>query len=85
MYWMPGAGQDHYRIGISVRKALGGAVQRNRARRVVREIMRRVAPSPPPGADAVIYVKKDFLTSVFGDAEQEMKNTLEAAHVWNKN
>src|SRR4029077_4910358 len=43
------------RFGISVKKALGGAVLRNRIKRRIREILRRNRTEIPTGWDIVIH------------------------------
>ncbi|MGA2430705.1 MAG: ribonuclease P protein component [Candidatus Acidiferrum sp.] len=46
------------RFGFSIKKALGGAVVRNRIRRRVREIVRCHRQEIPAGWDIVIHPKK---------------------------
>jgi ribonuclease P protein component len=53
------------RIGFTVGRALGGAVQRNRIKRRMREAVRLTRPSPGPNADVVINPKKVLLTASF--------------------
>jgi ribonuclease P protein component len=53
------------RIGFTVSKALGGAVQRNRMRRRLREAVRHCRPLPAVSVDIVINPKKALLTVDF--------------------
>ncbi len=53
------------RIGFTVSKALGGAVQRNRMRRRLREAVRQCSPLPGVSVDVVINPKKALLTVDF--------------------
>ncbi|HVN19124.1 MAG TPA: ribonuclease P protein component [Dongiaceae bacterium] len=53
------------RVGFTVGKALGGAVQRNRMKRRLREAVRLTRPVPGPSADVVINPKKTVLTADF--------------------
>ena len=50
------------RLGIAVPKALGGAVQRNRLKRQLREVWRQL-PDVPTGADFVLVARPGLLES----------------------
>ena len=45
------------RLGLSVSKKVGGAVERNRVKRVLRERFAEVAPSLPGGIDVVVIAR----------------------------
>lgn len=45
------------RLGITASKKIGGAVQRNRARRVLREAFRQLAGELPQGYDIVLVAR----------------------------
>ena len=53
------------RIGFTVGRALGGAVQRNRMKRRLREAVRMTRPAQVIAADVVINPKKSLLTVDF--------------------
>jgi ribonuclease P protein component len=53
------------RVGFTVSRALGGAVQRNRMKRRLREAVRMTRPAAGPNADVVINPKKSVLTVDF--------------------
>ncbi len=53
------------RIGFTVGRALGGAVQRNRMKRRLREAVRLSRPVPGVSADVVINPKKVLLSTGF--------------------
>jgi ribonuclease P protein component len=46
------------RLGITASRKIGGAVVRNRAKRLVREAFRSLAELFPPGIDLVVIVRK---------------------------
>jgi ribonuclease P protein component len=53
------------RVGITVGRVLGGAVQRNRIKRRLREAVRRHLASLAPAVDVVINPKKSALVAEF--------------------
>jgi ribonuclease P protein component len=60
------------RIGFTVSRALGGAVQRNRMKRRLREAVRLTRPPAGPSADVVINPKKTLLTADFAAVVNEV-------------
>jgi ribonuclease P protein component len=62
------------KLGISVSAKNGGAVQRNRAKRVIREAFRRLYKNLPPGYFIVIVGRKPCF-----DRNIKMNEVLEAA------
>jgi ribonuclease P protein component len=64
------------RFGISVKKALGGAVVRNRIKRRVREILRRNRTEIPAGWDIVIHPKSTVARMEFAPLEAELVRLL---------
>ena len=65
------------RIGFTVSKALGGAVQRNRIRRRLREAVRLGAFSSSVAVDVVINPKRSALTADFGDLQAEVAKAFQ--------
>lgn len=64
------------RVGFTVGRALGGAVQRNRMKRRLREAVRLTMPANAPGADIVINPKKGLLTSDFEAVVNEVRQAF---------
>jgi ribonuclease P protein component len=69
-------GGPRSRFGISVKKALGGAVARNRVRRRIREIVRRNSSEISPGWDIVIHPRNAMTRAAFASMEAELVGTL---------
>lgn len=65
------------RVGFTVGKALGGAVQRNRMKRRLREAVRLALPAKDVQADVVINPKKTVLTADFADVLREVRRAFE--------
>lgn len=63
------------RLGIAATRKLGGAVVRNRAKRLVREMFRRNKLAP--GFDIVIVPKRELLDTSLNALEVEFRNILE--------
>jgi ribonuclease P protein component len=66
------------RFGFSIKKALGGAVVRNRIRRRVREIVRCHRLEIPAGTDIVIHPKSAVSQAPFAALEKELLKLLQA-------
>jgi ribonuclease P protein component len=72
------SGGPRSRFGISVKKALGGAVVRNRVRRRIREILRRNSLEISPGWDIVIHPRTSMMRTAFAAMEAELLALLHA-------
>jgi len=66
------------RIGLTVPKALGKAVDRNRIKRRLREAIRRALPSLTASVDVVLHPKRSTLTLDFAIIEQEVAEIFRA-------
>ena len=64
------------RVGFTVGRALGGAVQRNRIKRRLREAVRLTRPSAILNADVVINPKKVVLTADFDAVLNEVRQAF---------
>ena len=63
------------RLGIAVTRKLGGAVVRNRAKRLIREVFRRNKLAP--GYDVVVVPKRELLDAGLIVLEADYRNNLE--------
>ena len=58
LHWFPREDADgEPRLGLSVPRAVGNAVTRNRIKRQLRETWRGLLPAVPPGHDYVLIVR----------------------------
>jgi ribonuclease P protein component len=62
----------HSRFGFSIKKALGGAVVRNRIRRRVREIVRCHRLEIPAGWDIVVHPKSNVAKAEFASLTADL-------------
>jgi ribonuclease P protein component len=69
-------GGSRSRFGISVKKALGGAVVRNRIRRRIREILRRNKSEIPTGWDMVMHPRRSVMSADFAALQAELVSLL---------
>ena len=68
-------GLDIGRLGIAATRKLGGAVARNRAKRLIREVFRRNKLAP--GFDIVIVPRRELLDASLVALESEFRHMLE--------
>lgn len=72
------------RVGVSASKKLGGAVVRNRLRRMIKEIVRLHADHLIPGYDLIIIVRKPAVGMHYKEMEKSLLHALKRASIWNK-
>ena len=69
------------RVGFTASRKIGGAVQRNRAKRRLRAAAAAVLPlSGHPGNDYVLVARRDALTRPFAGLLEDLAAALHAAH-----
>jgi ribonuclease P protein component len=59
LYVFPRADEQSSRLGLSVSRKVGGAVERNRVKRLLREAFAVEGPRLPEGTDAVLVARTD--------------------------
>lgn len=72
-------GREASRFGWSIKRALGGAVLRNRIRRRLREIIRLHRQEIGEGWDFVIHPRSSVARAKFGPLEAELVKLLQSA------
>lgn len=61
------------RLGVTVSKKVGGAVARNRVKRLVREAFRRLKALFPSGLDLVFVAKRSAVEAEFDQVVREIE------------
>jgi ribonuclease P protein component len=59
LYVFPRGEDDEPRLGLSVSRKVGGAVQRNQVKRMLREAFALEGRRLPPGTDAVVVARRE--------------------------
>ena len=62
------------RLGIAATRKLGGAVERNRAKRLIREVFRRNKLAP--GFDVVVVPKRELLNANLSTLEEDYRQNV---------
>ncbi len=73
---MPNKRNEKIRVGISASKKLGGAVVRNRLRRVVKEIVRLHIDDIPSGYDLIVIVRNPALQMNYQEMEKSLLHAI---------
>ncbi|MBZ5558600.1 MAG: ribonuclease P protein component [Acidobacteriia bacterium] len=74
VFLMPNA-QGVGRLGIAATRKLGGAVQRNKAKRLIREVFRRNKVAP--GFDVVVVPKRELIDASLIVLEADYRTLVE--------
>ena len=71
--------KENARVGISVSKKLGNAVERNRIKRQVREMTRAIVDFENCPKDLIVIVRKPYLNRAFSDNKNDLEIAIKKA------
>jgi ribonuclease P protein component len=71
--------ENRPRVGISTSRSVGNAVQRNRAKRLLRESIRPFIPLLLPDRDLVLIARSRLATAAFEDVNKAVDGLLQRA------
>jgi ribonuclease P protein component len=74
----------YLRIGIVAGRAIGNAVERNRARRRLRAILARAIPEIVPGMDILVIARGPVRETIFARLEAAVMQLLNRANLLKK-
>lgn len=73
---------ESFRVGVTAGRSLGGAVQRNRAKRLLREVIRPELLSLKPGRDLMLIARQSLLQAEFSDIKKAVSGLLRRADLY---
>ena len=77
VFVVPNGGQVA-RLGVAATRKLGPATDRNRAKRLAREVFRR--NKPVEGLDVVVVPRREMLDALFTSLEADYRAALDSRH-----
>ena len=69
------------RVGVAAGRTLGKAVQRNRAKRLLRAAIAPLLPTIKPGWDILLIARLPILQASFGQIEAALSSLLHRANL----
>jgi ribonuclease P protein component len=72
---------DELHVGVSAGRAVGSAVKRNRAKRLLRAAMRTLIGSIAPGWDLVLIARAPLVTSKTPEVQEALLGLLRRAQL----
>ncbi len=73
------------RLAVAAGRSLGGAVERNRAKRLLREAIRPNLSSVSPGWDCLFLARRPILSAPYPSITTAVTTLLHQAHLWTEN
>jgi len=73
--------QPRVRVGVAAGKSVGTAVYRNRAKRLLREVMRKLIPNIASGLDLILIARPALTSATLDDTQHALLNLLQRAQV----
>lgn len=72
---------DQNQYGIVASKKIGGAVRRNKAKRRIREVIRKHLPAIRPGYDLVIVARSGLIEAPYQDVLADFQKAIKRAGI----
>ena len=81
LYVYPKIGQVHFRVGLSVGKKMGNAVQRNKIKRLLRHAIHELSPAITNEYDYLIIARKDIVNRNFYEIKKSLVHVMKIASI----
>lgn len=72
---------ENTQIGVSAGKSVGGAVERNRAKRLAREAVRPLLSQLQPGWKIILICRSQILKANFADIQKSLQELFTRARI----
>jgi ribonuclease P protein component len=72
---------DTTRIGIAASRSAGGAVSRNRAKRLLREACRPLVAQLAPGKDIILIARSPISAATLAEVQEALQALFRRAHL----
>jgi ribonuclease P protein component len=73
--------QPRVRVGVAAGKTVGTAVYRNRAKRLLREVMRTLVPNIASGRDLILIARPALVSATLEETRSALLNLLQRAKI----
>jgi len=70
------------RVGVTAGRSVGGAVRRNRSKRLLREAMRPMIPDLPTGWDLILIARSPLPSKPLQEIRAVLENLLRRANLY---
>jgi len=70
------------RVGVTAGRSVGGAVQRNRAKRLLREAMRMLLPAIRPGWDLILIARQPLPGATYQQVQAALSQLIRRADLF---
>ncbi|MCP5526912.1 MAG: ribonuclease P protein component [Verrucomicrobiales bacterium] len=80
--WRPRSDLPAARLGVVTSRRVGNAVERSRARRLLREAFRSLQHGIRPPADVVLVARPSIQGRTMAEVHRHLRAALETAKIW---
>lgn len=81
VYILPKPGQEHFRVGLSVGKKIGNAVERNRVKRQIRQSLLDIKMDIQPEYDFVLIARVNIKSLTTAEVRKNVQHVLKLANI----